>query len=245
MGRAAIASPEPGRDGRFAPAQVAEPLPAPAPADARVRLWRIMLDRTAGDVARLSALLDSDERGRAARYLHDRDRARYVVGRAAMRILLAAQGDLAPEALRFRTGPRGKPELHSDGCHFNLSRSGGIALLAIGPEPLGIDVERLKAIPEMERIAEEFFSGPEIAWLRAAPEAARSHRFLRLWTRKEALVKADGRGIAEDLRGLDLVPGDGSGVADVAAWGRRWRIEELSAGPRHVAALALGRELPR
>ncbi len=203
-----------------------------------VRLWRVELDRPPEDVARLSDVLDPPERARAASFRYDCDRNRFVVGRAILRLLLAADGNEDPEVLRLQTNAYGKPELAANRRHFNFSRSGGSALLAIGGAPLGIDLERVRPVAEKERIAEQVFGHHERAWMRAVTDPERTARFFQLWTRKEALVKAAGRGLSEDLRRFDTLC-DQRTLVEIAAWGDRWQISDLCYPRGHFAALAI------
>lgn len=201
-------------------------------------MWRIALDRPPEDVAYLLGMLDADEQARAASFRDPCDRKRFVVGRAGLRLVLAADADESPEALQFQMNAWGKPHLSGDCRQFNFSRSGGTALLAIGKVPIGIDLERVRPIPEKERIADLVFACRERDWMLAVAEPERTARFFTLWTRKEALVKAAGRGLSDDLRGFDTL-GDHRAAGDMTAWGERWRINELRFQPGVCAALAM------
>lgn len=177
---------------------LAEPMP--------LRLWRVALDREP-DALELAWLSD-DERARAARFAFARDRRRYLAAHCALRRILAACTARPAGELRFEAGPHGKPALAppAPACSFNLSHSEEVALIAVAPhdEPVGVDVEMLRELPDAERLAERHYTLRERRELReAAPGRARQLAFLRGWTRKEACLKALGSGLAIEPHGFE------------------------------------------
>lgn len=211
-----------------------------------VHVWRASLQRPMQTVERMRLLLARDERDRADRFRFERDRSRYIVGRALLRGLLGRYLDTAPEALEFQYGEFQKPALRS-GPWFNLSHSGPIALYAFsGAGELGIDVEIEDADFASERIAERFFSPAEVSVLRSLPAEAQPRAFLRCWTRKEAFIKARGDGLlslALDSFDVTLAPGAPAALLRTAWCSEepgQWRLEDVSdrkAG--YIAAVAI------
>ena len=137
-----------------------------------------------------------------------RDRRRFVSCRAALRQILGSLLDAHPGSLQFRAGGQGKPELVSDGpggessdwrhpLRFNVSHSAELALIAVcrGRE-LGVDIERVRPMAEADRIVASFFSTAEQATFALIPDDARALAFVRGWTRKEAVLKGLGIGLA-------------------------------------------------
>jgi 4'-phosphopantetheinyl transferase len=159
-------------------------------------------------VAPLGAVLDAEERRRAARFLFPRNRVEFVAAHALTRAALAAAlPGAAPAAFGFRPGPYGKPEaLLPDGrpapLSFNLSHTDGLVGVAVAATPglrLGFDLEPLarRVTPEVARTV---YRPEELAWLAAQPdEDSWRLGFLRLWTLKESFIKATGRGIGQGL----------------------------------------------
>lgn len=145
----------------------------------------------------------------------------------------------------MRRGDNGKPYLPAPFQHigFNPSDSGGWFLigLAAGAD-IGVDLERRQARPKALAIAERHFPAAEVAWLRE--QADRDHAFLRLWTLKEALYKAIGRGLGYGLGKACFAP-DSEGrlhlheLAGPATPARRWHCRELDLGPHLVGALVV------
>jgi 4'-phosphopantetheinyl transferase len=142
--------------------------------------------------------LSSAEAGRAARFVFERDRRRYLAAHAALRHLLAARTAIAPQALQFSEGPFGKPALrNASGCSFNLSHSEDTAAVLIAADgEVGVDVEVLRPVPDTLALAERNFSDAEQHVLGSIDLSARDAAFLTGWTRKEACLKAIGSGLS-------------------------------------------------
>lgn len=143
----------------------------------------------------------------------------------------------------MRRGANGKPYLPAPFGHigFNPSDSGGWFLIGlVAGADIGVDLELRQARPKALAIAERHFPAREVAWLRA--QADRDHAFLRLWTLKEALFKAIGRGLGYGL-GKACFARDAEDrlhlheLAGPAAPAHRWHCRELDLGPHLVGAL--------
>jgi 4'-phosphopantetheinyl transferase len=169
---------------------------------------------------------------------------RQQFGRAPLRTVLAAYLGIDAAEVVLVDGEHGRPELamgHQPALGFNWSHSGGHALIALGRRVApGIDLERKRPRARALEIAERYFSADETAALAALPASERSVAFLELWTAKEAVLKALGRGIAFGLDRLSIasagnqlrlrrLEGD-----DVDAW----QLRRLAIAPELIAALA-------
>jgi 4'-phosphopantetheinyl transferase len=174
-----------------------------------LHLWVIPLTDTRSTRRAVTGLLSADELERASRFRHDLHRHRFVARRTALRELLGRYLGEEPGRLRFAYGPYGKPSVVSAsgaggqggaGLTFSLSHREDHAVCVIGREALlGVDIEVVRAFPEMEPIAERFFSPPESAAIAEASAAERPAAFYRFWTCKEALLKAIGAGFGRPL----------------------------------------------
>jgi 4'-phosphopantetheinyl transferase len=157
--------------------------------------------------------LSEGEQQKAARFVFERDRRRYLAAHTQLRALLSDLSATAPERLEFQEGPFGKPYLQRPAhCVFNLSHSEDVAVVLIaGRGEVGVDVEMLRPMPDALALAERNFSRIECASLRSIEPAQRDQAFLTGWTRKEACLKAIGSGlsIAPDTftAGLQHEPG--------------------------------------
>jgi len=221
-----------------------------APAPARVVLtpddvhvWRVRLDPPDDQVAALAALLSADERRRAARLRAAARQRRFVVAHGLVRTILARYLGAAPADLRFDHGVNGKPALAGAPLRFNLSHSYELALVGVtqGRE-LGIDIERVRDTVAIAPLAARFFSAAERALLQALPDGERRAGFFRLWTRKEAYLKATGEGVSRELRAIDVTAAPEAGAAAVRVHGvvdARFTVHALGPDPAYVAALVV------
>jgi 4'-phosphopantetheinyl transferase len=203
------------------------------------------LDLAADNLAQLERYLTPGERARALRFLLPRLCSRFVTGRALMRWLLGCYLNVRPEEVVIAYGANGKPHLSNVGScvEFNLTHSQGSALLAIAQHPVGIDLEVGGCGSEMETIAASFFAPEERAAFAASPPHLRLREFRRIWVRKEAYMKATGRGIRETPSGFAVVP-DGAGLVARPASrekikdGLGWQVYDLESDRNGAAALA-------
>ncbi len=216
-----------------------------------VHIWSIRLDPPEDRVEALRRTLAQDEHDRANRFRFDRHRRQYIVGRGALRTLLAAYTGTRPELVRFTYGPRGKPFLEgSTDLYFNLSNSDEMALVGfVRGREIGMDIEYLKPMPDCEQIAERFFSDSERVVLRGVPKESKEEAFFNCWTRKEAYLKAVGEGLAAPLDSFDvtLAPGEPPRMLSLrgdAEAGARWWLEHFRLSPEYIGALALERQHP-
>ena len=160
------------------------------------------------------ALLSADEQARAAKYRSRDSAERYVVTRALVRDVLAARVGVGPRELDIRQTERGKPVL-TGALHFNVSHSGDLILLAVSADrAVGVDVERRREVERVDALIGRWLTDTERADVEriAGSGLRRSEAFLRVWSLKEARLKALGVGIAgasgADLRQVDAVPLD-------------------------------------
>jgi 4'-phosphopantetheinyl transferase len=212
-----------------------------------IAVWRAALDAHPDDVvAGLESLLSADEAARAGRFYFERDRRRFVVGRGILRTILGEYLALAPRELVFEYGPNDKPSLAAwqagaPPLAFNVAHSEGLALIAVTRAgDVGIDLERIRPVPEWEQIAESSFSPSELARIQAAPAGDRIEEFFRAWTRQEAVLKALGVG----LNGVGGRRESGpAGPADEPGADRNaFVVHPVNPGHGYVGALAATRD---
>jgi len=217
----------------------------PALGAGEVHAWRIDLDAAGARDGLETAALSADERARAERFHFARDRRRFLRGRAALRHLLAGYAGLEACALVIVPGTHGKPGLPGTGLEFNLSHSGGCAVLAVTRgRRVGVDVERIQAERATLSVARRFFAPAEAAAVATAAPADRAMTFFRCWTRKEAYVKARGEGLSLPLDRFEVPLGpDATGALTVARDDHtetmRWGLRELVPAPHHLGALVV------
>jgi len=213
-----------------------------------VHVWDADLDSAASGHHGLARSLPDEERTRAARFHLAADRERFLAARGVLREILARYLNTTAACLRLRLGSSGKPFLLDHGhLRFNISHTGGTMLVAVARErEIGVDIERLDAHVATEELAETTLSMPERRVLNRLRGESRRGAFLAFWTRKEALVKADGRGLSLQLPDIDVsspaglvrLRGETTG-----GWTRstRWLLQTPAFDAAHVAAVAAER----
>lgn len=173
-----------------------------------VQLWFCRLEDARDRLALHAGWLDHEEQARAERFRFDHDRERFITAHGLLRKVLAHELDLPPDRVMLNKGPHGKPFVNDARLRFNMSDTKDAVLIAVTLErEIGADLETMDRRVDHTAVADHFFTPEEIRWIGAdrsdpasAPDAKR--RFLTLWTRKEAVLKASGVGIMEDLRSL-------------------------------------------
>jgi 4'-phosphopantetheinyl transferase len=178
--------------------RVGERLGVVATADVRAEIWLAWVGDHARDVDDFSRrYLSSAECERLESYRSRAAAERYVVTRSLVRTVLGAHTGVAPKELAVRLTPTGKPE--AEGVHFNVTHSGEIILLAVCDDrPVGVDVERRREVLRVQALIDRWLTTQERDELHAlrARGLDDSHAFLRVWSLKEARLKALGVGIS-------------------------------------------------
>ena len=213
-----------------------------------VHVWAVALNPPPEKISTLAATLSREEHDRAQKFRFDQHRHRFIAGRGALRALLAGYLQVEPARLEFVYSYRGKPRLAGvgeGGIHFNLAHSDDLALIAVTQlGAIGVDVERVRPMPDAERIAERFFSAGELNSFRTVPAALRDPAFFSLWTRKESWLKATGDGIGESLSKIEVAFLSDEAprvlaIAGDAAAGAAWKLCALNPAEGFVGALAI------
>ena len=209
-------------------------------------LWYVGLDVSAESLSCFRHWLSDDELAKAERFRSDLDRARYIVGRATLRGVLADRLGCSPANIRFSYGKNGKPMLEGGRGHieFNLAHSGGEAVIALASSAaIGVDIELVRPIADIESLARLVFSDVERRELELAPNPLSA--FLNGWTRKEAYVKALGLGLTAPLTEITVSLSSGAALLSTGLGDQtvsNWRLLNVP-HPRAVVALALGPRL--
>jgi 4'-phosphopantetheinyl transferase len=211
--------------------------------DDEVHVWSVGLHDQGLDISGLRGLLSSDECERAARFHFDRHRAQYVVTRGTLRWLLGSYLAVSPREISFGYSDHGKPCLAAPvnmHVEFNISHTEGMAIFGFTRgRRIGVDVENIRSGFKADEIAERFFSPSERTSLGEIPVAQRHEAFFRIWTRKEAYIKARGEGLSHPLHQFDVSLDDAARLIATrpdAAEAQRWQLENLSVAPGFAAA---------
>lgn len=178
---------------------IAHPDPCPVPQSGEAHVWTLDLDGFADETETLASFLSDRERRREARFVDTGVRRRYVAAHGLLRHLLGRYLGVHAADVDIAIHEKGKPVLagESTGLSFNMADSGEHLLVAVADgTPVGCDVERLRPVKDALSLARRFFTAAEHEAIAALPEAERQAAFFACWTRKEAVMKAHGGGMA-------------------------------------------------
>jgi 4'-phosphopantetheinyl transferase len=189
---------------------------------------------------RLKSTLSMDELKRAERFKFHQDTTRFIYARGALRYLLSAYLQREPDTIEFSYNQYGKPSLIINQqilINFNLSHSHQMIMYAFNRiHPLGVDIEFIQANSNHLNIAKRYFSQTEYNLLLATPPAQRTDNFYHLWARKEAALKADGKGLYQSLNSFSL--SEIFKPENLTLNNANWLIQSLKFHPQYAAAIA-------
>jgi len=215
-----------------------------APGAGEVVLVATNLDVDPGRLAALRATFSPREEDRFQSFATDVLRSRWGAGRGTLREVLGRVLSCAASEVEFRYGRHGKPQVAGSPVRFNISHSGALAVIALALAEVGVDVE-LPRVRRSDAIARRFYAPAEIERLFAETDpAARADAFFRLWTCKEAFLKATGEGLSRSTRSYEIALGPprlvwATGIPDAG----RYSVHPLDVGERYRGALVA--EMPR
>ena len=219
----------------------------PRLADDEIHVWTVGIDgQVNGDAASVGILAPA-ERARASRFRSGMDAACFIQRRTALRKILGAYLGVAPQDVVFALNEFGKPSVAAPqtglDLSFNTSHSDGLALITVSRSiQIGVDLERLRKV-EGPAIAARFFAANEAASLAGLGADDQVEGFFNAWTRKEAIVKALGRGLFIPLDSFEVSLRPREPVA-ILRWNipgaaaEEWRICDLKPTAGYVGALA-------
>jgi 4'-phosphopantetheinyl transferase len=213
---------------------------------APIRVSAVQLEASHHHYIQCLSWLSPDENARAERFHFGEHRRAFVLGRGVLRTLLGGLLAMPPAQIPFAYGPKGKPGLADSSfpIRFNASNSGNFAVYAFTEGcDIGIDVEQVRPIPEIEHIAERFFAPQETSELMALPEQDRPQAFFNCWTRKEAYIKAVGDGLSVPLDSFRVTLRPGAAAEMLCLGGsieaaKNWTMHDFAPAPGFVGAIA-------
>lgn len=216
--------------------------------DPSVDVWLAQLALSPVEVRRLGRTLCDAELARSGRFTRPADRRRYVAAHGLLRQLLGQYLRCAPETVDLCYEPGGKLALHApthgDLLHLSISHSADIAMFAFSRHSVvGIDVERVRPVPEMSAVVQDCFSAREQLFWYRLPEDKRHESFFHVWTRKEAVLKAMGTGLAFPPERVEVTcdpdkPARLLRLEDDETPSREWSLESLIPWTGYVGTAA-------
>mgnify|MGYP001099690516 CR=1 FL=1 len=179
-----------------------------------LHIWYICTNHEAlpGDLSPLEACLSPQERHRYNSLQRPNSRQNFLISRGCLRYVLSFYLNCPPRALELSLGIHGKPELNPGGLYppvqFNLSHTRERIAIALHRDtPVGIDIERLKPLTHLEKLCQRCLTHQESETVLGLAIQPATHRFLRYWTAKEAVLKAMGLGLAYPMKHLEVFLG--------------------------------------
>lgn len=171
--------------------------------------------------------------------------ARYVVGRTALRTVLAGALGVAPRDVPIERGARGRPRLAGDAhLDFNVSHTAGVAFIGVtNTGRIGVDVERRDRPINVDGIARKFLTETERADIASMDADAARRAVLTLWTCKEAMSKATGDALSAPFARIDVDRRDGRRLRDGPDpyHPGDWTLYAAEVPSDHIATVALWR----
>lgn len=214
-----------------------------------IHIWSASLEQSAQDVTGLFSSLSQDEKERSKRFYFARDQNRYITGRGMLRALLGNYLGIKPDQIEFSYGAYGKPALgttfHGKNLQFNLSHSNDKVIYIFNwDQPIGIDIEHARPMKDMDDFALQCFTPNECNFIHALSKDKKQESFFKLWTCKEAFLKANGSGLTVPINQVEVsLATDGSAsvtsIGDDREQAGSWHLELFTPIKDYQAALAI------
>jgi 4'-phosphopantetheinyl transferase len=214
-----------------------------------VHIWTARVDAAALSV--LAPTLSPQEQAAAQRFRFEKHRTVYIFAQGVLRDILGRFTGRSPSELRFQTQSYGKPFLVEGTPAFNLSHSGNVVMVAVADEGhIGVDVEQVRPLPDFQGIAESHFTARERRFIVSQPPEDRERAFFRCWTRKEAYIKAVGKGLSIPLHTFDTFisleePGLALPATSDAPTVDSWWLADIDAPHGYLAAVTADSRIDR
>jgi 4'-phosphopantetheinyl transferase len=214
--------------------------------DSCVHIWQANLKSLKEFPKDMSESLSPNELERASKLKFTNDRDHFIVRHYLLRLILSKYCDCKPQELMFSYNSYHKPFINIPEFReikFNMSSSDDSLIIGLSNQnDIGIDVEKVRETDNLERIALENFSQGELDYLNS--EKDKTTAFYNIWTRKEAFIKAFGKGIYFPLKSfcVDInVAGSCENLTIFKNPGesKLWRTMSLKTFDNHIAALAI------
>jgi 4'-phosphopantetheinyl transferase len=193
-----------------------------------VHIWRFPLATIS------SPFLNDDELAFAGRFFFEADRNRFISGRHFLRLILSKYLFVNPLDISISSSASKKPFIlyPTSDIHFNLSHSGEWILMAIAKNELGVDIEYVNKDFEFNDLLDQHFCEEEKKYIQSRSDALMA--FYYLWTRKEALLKAWGKGLQANLKDVGVLGDDISYKKNK----RLWKLKSFMLSNDHAATIA-------
>jgi 4'-phosphopantetheinyl transferase len=212
----------------------------------QVHIWQAHIKTDSAYYKDISKSLSPDELERANNFRFPKDRERFIIRRYQLRLILSKYCGCQPFELIFGYNSCKKPFIRSPEfkeVKFNMSCSGDLMLVGLcNQNEIGIDIEKVCEITDLDNIASENFSLPELKYLNATLD--RTNAFYKIWTRKEAFIKAIGKGMYYPLKSFCVEVNSSGSCEHLVIFNhltesKLWRTAEINTSDSYIASMAI------
>ena|SRR3990167_8014785 len=210
-----------------------------------IHIWVADLSRQFNQIKQRVKALTPDELERANRFRAAIHQNRFIASRYLLRTVLGKYLDLPPQEIRLAYTKFNKPYLTdpNTSLRFNLAHSEDQAILGITSHyNIGVDIEKIR-IKYPQKIAERFFHKKEYDGLNQLPEKDQASGFFRVWSRKEAIIKATGKGLSMPLSSFYVSLDKDSEIITID--NQSWSLTSLEIHPGYQAAVASNQKIEK
>jgi len=210
-----------------------------------VHIYRIDISEHTGSLPQLKKFLSGDEIKKADRFKFTKDSQSYIISRSFLRNILSENTNIKPAEIKFSYTETGKPFIEYSKIHFNLSHSGDRCIIAVSmTAETGVDIEKVRDSEDLIKVAGRYFSETEIIYLKKFQGKEVTDNFFRIWTLKEAFIKAIGEGLSFPLKDFSVT--DRTGNIPVLSFNnasahseKNWSLQILENESGYVSSLAI------
>jgi len=202
-----------------------------------VDTWKINVSSNLPLLDDFLSIMRPEEIAGANRFFHTTDKNRSVVTRGAVRTILGKYLIQSPATIEFGVEKNKKPLILNKGkkLHFNISHSGDWILLAVADLEVGADIELVNDAFNYQEVMHDYFSVEEVGYIE---QKLPLERFFQLWTRKEALIKATGKGLIDNIEKLPGLDGIHSIESEIISSTDDWLIDSFKLEQQYIASIA-------
>ena len=207
----------------------------------KIHVWWASLEVSDSRIEELRQTLSVDERHRAERFRIELAARRFIAARAALRSVLGRLTGIEPAEVAFAYGENGKPRLADGGPCFNASDSGDFVAIAVTSQEVGIDIEIARSLRRRVGLARRICTEGELEALARFPEEDRDTELLRLWTCKEAALKAVGTGLPGGTKNVEVTFSDDGPprLSGLHGKNKEWTLLQPDLTPRLVCSVVI------
>lgn len=210
-----------------------------------ISLWKADINSKNFDLNVIDHFLNEKESNRALSYRYDHDRRRFIISRGVIKVLLSNYTQQNIKDILLVQGINKRPLLlNANGfdIDFNITHSEDLILFAISNNKVGVDVEFINPDFNYNDILHACFTEEEKDWVCSSPNPRQTFYFL--WTRKEALLKATGKGISDSLKYISCIPGDNKVAVELIGSEKEWTIKSFHVSENYIASIAYSLDKP-